>query len=111
MSCVYCHSLWIRLIHDVQKRGEVVFSVLAVHTVIDGNEPDAALTKDFHDLTDFEIIAPQAAHVLDDDRLHISSLDFLHHSGEAGTVEAGARDTIVREMGRIRKTIPAGIVL
>ena len=101
----------IKLIHDVQKRGEVIFPILAIHAVIDGNEADTALTKDFHDLADFEIVPPQTAHVLDDDRLHVPSLDFLHHGGEAGAVKAGSRDTIVREVGRIRKTIPASIVL
>ena len=47
MSCVYCHSLWISLIYDVQKRGKIaVLLVRAVYAVVNSNKPHAFLCKE-----------------------------------------------------------------
>ena len=100
----------VKFIHDVQERGKIILSVGAVHSVIDGDQPDASLPQNFHDLADFEIVTPQAAHVFDDDCLHVSGLHFLHHGGKSGAVEPGSGDSIVREMGRVGKTVAAGII-
>ena len=100
----------VKFIHDVQERGKIILSVGAVHSVIDGDQPDASLSQDFHDLADFEIVTSQAAHVFDDDCLHVPGLHFLHHGGESGAVEPGSGDSIVREMGRVGKTVAAGVI-
>ena len=43
-----------------------------------------------NDLTDFQIVTPQAAHVFDNNGLHPSGLDFLHHRQKAGAVKTGS---------------------
>ena len=101
----------IKLIHDVQKRGHITVPFGGVYIVVNGNQPHSPLAENFHHLTNFQIVTPQAAHVLDDDRLHVARLDLLHHGGEAGSVETSSRNTVISKMGWIRKTIPAGIVL
>src|SRR5699024_9577893 len=45
-------------------------------------------------LADFQIVTPQAAHVLYDDGLHPSGLDFLHHRQKSGAVKTGSRYAI-----------------
>ena len=80
----------VKLVHNVAERGKIIIAFQTVHTVIDGNQPDTALPQNLHDLADFQIVAPQAAHVLYDDGLHPSGLDFLHHRQKAGTVKAGS---------------------
>lgn len=98
-------------IHNVAERGKIIIAVQTVHTVIDGDQPDTALPQNLHDLTDFQIVASQAAHVLYDDGLHPSGLDFLHHRQKAGTVKAGSRYAVIGEVGRVRQSIPAGKLL
>ena len=101
----------VKLVHNVAERGKIIIAFQTVHTVIDGDQPDTALPQNLHDLTDFQIVTPQAAHVLYDDGLHPSSLDFLHHRQKAGAVKTGSRYTVIGEVGRVRQTIPAGKVL
>ena len=99
------------LVHNIAERGKIIVAVDAVYAVVNGDQANAFDTQNLHDLPDLEIVAPQAAHVLNDDCLHTASLDLLHHGGEAGAVKASAGDTIVGEMGRVWKTIPSGVVL
>ena len=80
----------VKFVHNVAERGKIIIAFQTVNTVIDRNQPDAALPQNLHDLTDFQIIAPQAAHVFDNNGLHPSGLDFLHHRQKAGTVKAGS---------------------
>ena len=40
MSCVYCHSLWISLIHDVAEGRKIIVALVAVHAVIYGDKPN-----------------------------------------------------------------------
>ena len=77
----------VKLVHNVAERGKIIIAFQTVHTVIDGDQPDTALPQNLHDLADFQIVAPQAAHVLYDDGLHPSGLDFLHHCQKAGAVK------------------------
>ena len=99
------------VLHNVTERGKIIVPVQAVHTVIDGDQPDAFLPQNLHDLADFQIVAPQSAHVLNDDGFHPSGLDFLHHRQKTGPVKAGSRNAVIREVGRVRKSIPAGVFL
>ena len=101
----------IKLVHDVAERGKIIIAFQTVHTVIDGDQTDTALPQNLHDLTDFQIIAPQAAHVLYDDGLHPSGLDFLHHRQKTGAVKTGSRYAVIGEVGGVWQPIPAGKVL
>src|SRR5699024_9256774 len=62
------------LVHNVAERGKIIVTSGAVHAVIDGDEANATLTQDFHNLTDFQIVTTHAAHVLDTQILHIPGL-------------------------------------
>ena len=104
-------SAGVKLVHNVAERGKIIIAFQTVHTVVDGNQPDAALPQNFHDLTDFQIVTPQAAHVFDNNGLHPSGLDFLHHRQKAGTVKTGSRYAVIGEMGGVRQPIPAGKLL
>ena len=66
--------------------------------------------QDSHNLADFEIVVSQTAYVLDDDCLHVPSFHLLPHGGESGAVEPGSGDSIVREMGRVGKSVAAGVI-
>ena len=46
------------VLEQVAKRGKIVVPFVAVHTVIDGDQPDAALPQNLHDLADFQIVTP-----------------------------------------------------
>ena len=91
----------VKFIHNVAERGKIVIAFQTVHTVIDGDQPDAALPQNLHDLADFQIIVPQAAHVFDNNGLHPSGLDFLHHRQKSGAVKTGAGDTIIGKVRRV----------
>ena len=54
----------VKLVHNVAERGKIIVAFQTVHTVVDGDQPDTALPQNLHDLADFQIVAPQAAHVL-----------------------------------------------
>ena len=101
----------VKLVHNVAERGKIIIAFQIVYTVIDGNQPDTALPQNLHDLADFQIVTPQAAHVLYNDGLHPSGLDFLHHCQKAGAVKTGSRYAVIGEVGRVRQPIPAGKVL
>ena len=101
----------VKLVHDVAERSKIVVTFQTVHTVIDGDQPDTTLPQNLHDLTDFQIVAPQAAHVLYDDGLHPSGLDFLHHRQKARTVKTGSRYAVIGEVCGVRQPIPAGKLL
>ena len=101
----------VKLVHDVAERSKIVVTFQTVYTVIDGDQTDAALPQNLHDLADFQIIAPQAAHVFDNNGLHSSGLDFLHHRQKAGAVKTGSRYAVIGEVGGVRQPIPAGKLL
>ena len=101
----------VKLVHNVAERGKIIIAFQTVHTVIDGDQPDTALPQNLHDLTDFQIVTPQAAHVFDNNGLHPSGLDFLHHRQKARTVKTGSRYAVIGEVCGVRQPIPAGKLL
>jgi len=80
----------VKFIHDVAEWGKIVIAFQTVHTVVDGDQTNTALPQNLHDLTDLQIVAPQPAHVLDDDCLYTPCLHFLHHRQKSGAVKTGA---------------------
>ena len=52
------------VLHDVSERGKIIVPSGSINAIIDSNETDTLLSQNFHDLTDFQIITPQTAHVL-----------------------------------------------
>ena len=101
----------VKLVHTVAEGGKIIIAFQTVHTVVDGDQPDAALPQNLHDLGDFQIVTPQAAHVFDNNGLHPSGLDFLHHRQKAGAVKTSSRYAVISEVGGVRQPIPAGKIL
>ena len=101
----------IPLVHDISERREIIVIAKTVHAVVERNQAHIFLPQGFHHLPYLEVITPQAAHVLDDDRLHIPGLDLRHHGHEAGTIKTGAGYAVIGEMGRAGESIASGIVL
>ena len=99
------------VLHNIFERGEIIVPSGTIHAVIDGDKTHATLTQNFHSLTDFQILTPQTAHVLDTEVFHIPGFNFFHHSQKSGTVKTSATDTIVRKVDRVRKVMLGGVVL
>ena len=101
----------VELVHDVEKGREVVLLGLgAVDAVVDGDEPHALVGE--HDLgveANLEIVPPEAAHVLDDDRADVARLDLPHHGGEAWAVEIDAAVAVVSEVPEVGKALLTGV--
>ena len=79
----------IKLVHDIQKRGKIIFyRIGAVHTIVDSNETNTLVRKDhFGVKTYLEIIPSETAHVLYQNNRHIARIDFVQHSVEARSIE------------------------
>ena len=43
----------VKLMYNVAERSKIILLVQAVHSGVDGNQPDAFLPQNLHDLTDF----------------------------------------------------------
>ena len=100
----------IKLVHDVAERGKIIIAFQTVYTVIDSDQPDAALPQNLHDLADFQIVTPRRLMSLINNGLHSSGLDFLHHRQKAGTVKSGSRYAVIGEVSGVRQPVPAGKV-
>ena len=85
-------------VHDVAEGSEVVLSTKAVNSVVYGNQANALLPQQFHDLSDLEVIPADPAHVLYIDAVHVPGFNFLQHCHESGTVEPTAAHPVIGEM-------------
>ncbi len=70
--------------------------MLRVHVVIDGDQPHVLFREyDFGIEPDFQVIAPEPAHVLDNDGGNLPGLHVLHHFGKRGPLKIRPGKTIV----------------
>ena len=100
------------LVHEVQQREhEFRVPLVRVDVVVNGNQPDTVNTELVNRLANLQMVPSEAAHVLDNHRVHIASLDPLHHVHVARTVKPDTRNAIVTEMRGIGHLVPAGVVL
>ena len=101
----------VELVHDVEKWREVILLGLGtVDAVVDGDEPHALVGE--HDLgveAHLEIVPPEAAHILDDDRADVARLNLPHHGGEARTVKIDAAVAVVSEVSEVGKPLLTGV--
>ena len=99
LTCVF----GIPLIHDISERQEVIITMQGIGAVINGDKSYILLSEHLHDLTDFQIIPAQAAHVFHKDNADIAVLDLFHHFKKCRTVKACAGYSIICEMPRTWK--------
>ena len=80
--------LCVPLVHDVAEGREIIVALVAVHTVVYGNEADVMLWKiGVGVIANLQIVPPQAGHILYDHSGYITGLYILQHLLKAGTVE------------------------
>ena len=69
------------------------------------------LPQHFHISADLQIVTTKAAHVLYDNDRYSVSFDFSNHLLKARSVELRTRDTIIRKVDAVGKTVLFGVVL
>ena len=99
------------VLHDVQKRSEVI--VLrggAVHIVVDGYEANALLReKNLRVIADLKVISAKTTKVFYNQDFHMTCFDFFQQGGKAGTVEIRTRITVVIKMANVSQPFLTGI--
>ena len=100
------------VLHYIQKRGKVIIrSIIAVNTVVYCKKADIFLWKqNFRIKADLQIISPQSAHILNNNRCDISCFYFFNQLLKTRTIEIHTRKTIVSKMADIRKAISSGVI-
>ena len=85
------------VLHDVQKRSEViVLRGSTVHIVVDGYEPNALFReKDFCVVANLQVISSKTTETLYHKGLHSSGFDFFQQSGKTGTIKYQGGITIL----------------
>ena len=99
------------LVHDISERSKLIVPFESVHAVVQGNQPGIVLPQHFHIGADLQIITTEAAHVLYDNDRYSVSFDFSNHLLKARSVELRTRDTIIRKVDAVGKTVLFGVVL
>ena len=99
------------VLHDVQKRSEVI--VLrggAVHIVVDSYETNALLReKNLRVIADLQVISAKTAEVFYNQDFHMTCFDFFQQGGKAGTVEIRTRIAVVIKMANVSQPFLTGI--
>ena len=102
----------VHLVHDVAERSELVFSVVAVHAIVDGNEANVVIGEvRIRVIADLQIVAPEAAHILHDDGGDIAHFNVLQQLLKAGAVEIRAGVSVIHIVSRVAEVIFLGIFL
>lgn len=99
------------VLHDVQKRSEVI--VLrggAVHIVVDSYEANALLReKNLRVIADLQVISAKTTKVFYNQDFHMTCFDFFQQGGKSGTVEIRTRITVVIKMANVSQPFLTGI--
>lgn len=99
------------VLHDVQKRSEVI--VLrggAVHIVVDSYETNALLReKNLRVIADLQVISAKTTKVFYNQDFHMTCFDFFQQGGKAGTVEIRTRIAVVIKMANVSQPFLTGI--
>ena len=103
--------LGIPLVHDIQKRSEViVLRSGTVHIVVNGYEANALFRKEnFCVIADLQIITTKAAEILYHKGFNSSGFDFFKQGGKTGTVEIRTRIAVVIKVPDISQPFLSGI--
>ena len=98
------------VLHNVAEGSKLIFTLGAVHTVIDGDKPDAVLGKKLVCVNPYlQIVAAQPGHILDHHGTDVPVLDGLDHFGKAGAIEIRTRIAVVHKVFGIGQPIILGI--
>ena len=98
------------VLHDIPERSKIIFSLFAVHAIVDRNKADVVIgEKGIRIVTHLQIVPAEPGHILYDYRSNITGLNVLNHLLKAGTVEVCTCITIIHIEFGIRKMMVFGI--
>ena len=102
LACIAC----VKIIEQITERGKFIIAFVTVYSVVDCNVANVTLGKEtLGVVADFQIITPHAGHIFDDNRLDLSGFRKLYHFIPTRSVKRNARNAVVNEKCRIRKTV------
>ena len=94
------------VLEQIAEWSKIVITLIAVHTVVDGDIPYIALGKEtLGVVADFQIIPPHAGHILDDNGFDLSRFCKPYHLIPTGPIERYPRNAVINEKSWIWKTI------
>ena len=99
------------LVHDISERSKLIVPFESIHAVVQSNQPGIVLPQHFHIGADLQIVTTKTAHILYDYDRDSVGFDFGNHLLKSGSVELRTRDTIIREVDAVGKTVLFGVVL
>ena len=101
------------VLKNIDERSHVIFRLIgAVYAVVDGNETNVGIGKHhFRVHTDLQIITPQTAHILYNDRADSALIYQSHEPIPIRPVKGSAAVTIVHEQGCVAETVVVGVLL
>ena len=99
------------LVHDISERSKLIVPFESIHAVVQSNQPGIVLPQHFHIGADLQIVTTKTAHILYDNDRDSIGFDFGNHLLKSGSVELRTRDTIIREVDAVGKTVLFGVVL
>ena len=99
------------LVHDISERSKLIVPFESIHAVVQSNQPGIVLPQHFHIGADLQIVTTKTAHILYDNDRDSVGFDFGNHLLKSGSVELRTRDTIIREVDAVGKTVLFGVVL
>ena len=96
----------VKIVKQISERSKIIIALCTVHAVIDCDIAYISFNeKDFCIIADFQIITPQAGHILDNDCRHISGFNLCNHAVKIRSVKSYTRNAVINEKYRICKAV------
>ncbi len=101
----------VHLVHYISKRRKLVLSVIAVNTIVYGDESDVMVGEEgVGVVADLEIVSAEARHILHDHGGDIAHLDVLEYLLKAGAVEVSAGVAVVHIEAGVAEAVLLGVL-
>ena len=98
LDCLYLFTgiFGVKIVKQVSERGKIIVAFCTVYTVIDCDIANISFNeKDFCIVTDFQIVTPQAGHILDNDCRHISGFNLCNHAVKIRAVKSHTGNAVI----------------
>ena len=96
----------VHLIHNILERRDLVFSLVAVHQIVDGDKADIVVGEEnIRVMPDGNVISAETGQILDHDDGNIAHFNIIQQCLKTGTVEIGAGVTVVHVVFYVLKTV------
>ena len=101
----------VEVVEQIAKRGEIIVPFITVHSVIDGDIPNIALSKETLGIVaHFQIVATHAGHILDNDSSNLPCFGQPDHLIPARTVKRHPGNAVVDEKRGIGETVVSRVL-